>query len=436
MNTRPEQAPSEQNGISGVFQNRNFRLLWGSQIFGQSAQNAILFVQTVMVEGLTRSSGLVGIMVVMYYLPAILFGLLSGIVIDRYRKKSILLFCNISRIFVVASFIFLHRYTTGAGLLTAVYALSFVLSTIGQLSDPAEAATVPLLVPANLLLTANSVFHLLFNVAQVIGILFLAPVSVKLAGVDGGFAVISLAYLITSVLIWFISVDESPPERQSTENILPQLWEELKAGWGFIAGSRSVFIAICQHALVTMLTMILATLAPGFATRVLHMQPADAVYIFFSAGVGMLGVTLWTSQAGHRFRRESLVGVGFLITMASFLGFAFITWSGENASGMAAAPPALVIMQVVFMALLLGIGMTLAVVPAQTIVQERTPHAVRGRVIAAQFIFINLVGLVPMLVISGLADLVGIPKVMLGLAVLTLASSLLSFRLRRTLQGA
>ncbi len=435
MNTCPEPNSSAQNGISGIFRYRNFRLLCISQIFGQSAQYAILFVQTLMVEGLTRSSGLTGIMVVMYYLPAILFGLLSGIVIDRYRKKSILLFCNISRTFVVAAFVFFHRYTTGAGFLTAVYALSFILSTIGQLSDPAEAATVPLLLPADQLLTANSLFHLLFNVAQVIGLLFMAPVSVKLGGVDGGFVVIALAYLITSVLIWFVSVNEPRRERQTDLNILPQLWQELKEGWSFIAGSHSVFVAISQHALVTMLTMILATLTPGFTARVLHMPPADAVYILFSVAVGMVGVTVWTSRAGHRFPRESLVGVGFLTTTVSFLGFAFISWSGENASGMAAAPPALVTLQVILMALLLGIGMTLAVIPAQTIVQERTPHAVRGRVMAAQFIFINLVGLIPMLVISNLADLVGIPKVMSGLAVLTLISSLLSFRLRRTLQG-
>jgi MFS family permease len=434
MSTCPP-APPEGNNISAVFHSRDFSLLWASQVFGQSAQNAILFVQTAMVEGLTRSSGLVGIMVVMYYLPPILFGLVSGIVIDRYRKKSILLFCNISRVFVVASFIFFHRYTHGAAMLTAVYVLSFVLSTIGQLSDPAEAATVPLLVPAGLLLTANSVFHLLFNVAQVIGILFLAPISVKLAGVDGGFAVISVAYLITSALIWLVSIDEPRPERHDPTNILPQLWAELKEGWGFIAGSRSVFAAICQHALVTMLTMILVTLLPGFATRVLHMQPVDAVYIFASVGVGMLGVTLWTSQAGHRFRREALVATGFLITTVSFVGFAFITWSGETATGIAAAPPAQVIMQVVAMALLLGIGMTMAVVPAQTIVQERTPHAIRGRVIAAQFIFINFVGLVPMLAISGMADLIGIPKVMLGLAALTLASSFLSLRVGHDLRG-
>ena len=434
MSTCPP-PPSKGNHLSAVFQSRDFRLLWVSQVFGQSAQNAILFVQTAMVEGLTRSSGLVGIMVVMYYLPPILFGLLSGLVIDRYRKKSILLFCNVSRVFVVASFIFFHHYAHGAAMLTAVYALSFLLSTIGQLSDPAEAAAVPLLVPPGLLLTANSVFHLLFNVAQIIGILFLAPLSVRLAGVDGGFAVISVSYLVTAALIWFVSVDEPRPARRAATNILPQLWEELKEGWGFIAGSRSVFAAICQHALVTMLTMILVTLLPGFATRVLHMQPVDAVYMFASVGVGMLGVTLWTSQAGHRFRRESLVAAGFLITTVSFVGFAFITWSGETATGLAAAPPAQVIVQVAVMALLLGIGMTMAVVPAQTIVQERTPHAIRGRVIAAQFIFINFVGLVPMLVISGMADLIGIPKVMLGLSALTLASALLSLYVGRNTRG-
>lgn len=434
MSVSPEQCSNGEKGLSAVFQNRNFRLLWASQVFGQSAQNAILFVQTVMVEGLTRSSGMVGVMVVMYYLPAILFGLLSGIVIDRYRKKTILLFCNISRVFVVATFIILHRNLHGAALLSGVYALSFVLSTIGQLSDPAEAATVPLIVPSHLLLTANSVFHLLFNVAQVLGLLFVAPISVKFAGVDGGFAIISLCYLITAVLIEFISVEETQPERRVTENILPQLWKELKAGWSFIAGKRSVLIAISQHALVTMLTMVLATLAPGFATRVLHMQAADAVYIFFSAGVGMFLVTLWTSQSGHRFRRESLTAVGLLTTSVAFVGFAFITWSGETASGIAAAPPVSVITQVIVMALLLGSGLTLAVVPAQTIVLERSPHNLRGRVVAAQFVFINFVGMVPMLLISRLADLIGIPKVMFGLSILTLVCAALSFRARPLLQ--
>ena len=114
MTTAPENGLAPENHIAAVLRNRNFRLLWVSQIFGQSAQNAILFVQTVMIEGLTRSSGLVGILVLMYFLPAILFGLVSGVVIDRFRKKSILLFCSFSRVAVVLAFIIgAYIYFTG-----------------------------------------------------------------------------------------------------------------------------------------------------------------------------------------------------------------------------------------------------------------------------------------------------------------------------------
>jgi MFS family permease len=422
----------EGNGFSGVFQNRDFRLLWTSQVFGQSAQNAIVFVLMVMLEGLTRSSGLVGLMVVVVNLPAILFSLPTGVVLDRFRKKSVLLFCNISRIFVVAGFVFFHRYGRGGGLLTAVYVLTFVLSTIGQLSDPAESAMVPLLVSPQQLLTANSAFHLLFNVAQVLGLLLLAPLSLKLGGVDGAFATISLTYLVTAGLILPISAHEPRPEHHPTEEVLPQLWEELKAGWKFIISRESVLIAICQHALLTMLTNIVAVLAPGFVARVLGMQPTDAIYIFSSAGLGMFLTTMWTGHLGHRFRRERLAAAGLLIIGLALAGLTFVAWSSEMTAGTMSKPSLQVIVQVACMALALGIGGTLAVVSAQTIVQECSPVEIRGRVIAAEFLFANVVGLIPMWVISGLADLIGIPAVLLGLSTLVIASALLSFRARRS----
>ncbi len=430
-----DRAPLVENNFSAIFQNRNFRLLWISQVFGQSAQNAIFFVHMVMIEGLTRSSGLVGLMVLVFNLPSILFSLFSGVAIDRFRKKSILLFCNISRIFVVAAFIFFHRYTWGGGLLTAVYVLTFILSTIGQLSDPAESAMVPLLVPPQQLLAANSVFHLLFNVAQVLGLMFLAPLSLKFGGIDGAFATISLTYLITATLIWPISAHEPQPDRRHIQDALPRLWEELKAGWQFIIARKSVLVAICQHALMTMLTMVIAVLTPGFVTRVLGMQPTDAIYIFFSAGLGRFLVTMWTGYLGHRFRRETLVAAGLLIAGLALVGFTFVAWNGETAPGTMAKPSQEVIIQVVCMALALGVGGTLAVVAAQTIVQERSPVEIRGRVIAAEFLFANVAGLLPMLVISGLADFIGIPTVLMTLATLVTTTALLSFRVRPARRG-
>ncbi len=424
----PRQGPdsrSEENGISAVFRNRNFALLWVSEVFGQSAQNAILFVLTVMMEGLTRSSALVGLMVLFNNLPSIMFGLLSGMVVDYWPKKSILLVCNLSRVFVVAAFIFFHRNALGGGLLFAVYFLTFLLSTVGQLSDPAEAAIVPLLVPPQQLLAANSMFYMLFNVAQVLGLLFLAPLSLTLGGVDGAFAIISLTYLITTALIWPISVSE--PMRPATrdnprmEKIVPFLSEQVRFGWQFIRKQRSVLIAISQNALINVLTTMIAILAPGFATRILGMQPKDAVYIFFSAGLGMFVITLWTGQAGYRFAREILIGAGLLVTGLALFGMAYVAWSVTLPASEA------MILLTVFMAFLVGAGMTLTVVAAQTIVQERSPADIRGRVIAAQFVFTSLVNLPPTLFVGGLADIVGIAPVLVGLSVAVVAISLLSF---------
>jgi len=431
MSDHQVQSPREQNSLATIFQNRNFGLLWISQVFGQSAQNAIFFVQMVMMEELTRSSALVGLYVLIFNIPSLLFSLPFGVIIDRFRKKQILLFCNISRIFVVAAFILFRRFSWGGGLLTAVYVLTFVLSALGQLSDPAEVAMVPLLVTDKQLLTANSVFRLLFNVAQVLGLLFLAPVSMKFGGVDGAFAAISFTYLLTAVLIWPISVVEPPPDPRLFQRALPHIWDELRAGWQFIVAQKPVFVAICQHALMTMLTMIIAVLAPGFVTRVLGMQTTDAMYIFFSAGVGMFGVTLFTSHVGYRYRREMLVAVGLLIIGLALFGFTLVAWNNEVTGETVARGSPGLILQVILMAFALGAGGTLTAVGAQTIVQERAPLEIRGRVITAEFLFANIAGLLPMLVISSLADVIGIPEVLTGLTTLLLISAVLSFRFGR-----
>ena len=421
---------SSENRFSSIFQNRNFRLLWLSQVFGQSAQNAIVFVLMVMMEELTRSSALVGLMVLVVNLPSILLSLPTGVVVDRFRKKRILVFCNVSRVFVVLGFVFINRVAEGRGLLTAVYGLTFVLSTIGQLSDPAESAMVPLLVGGDQLLTANSVFHLLFNVAQVLGLLVLAPVSLKLGGVDGAFVAISAAYLLTAGLIGPISVHEPPPERHSTGDAVRRFWDELRAGVSFILSRKLVSVAIAQHALISVLSMIIAVLAPGFFTRVLGMQPTDAVYIFFSAGLGMFLTTMWTGQLGHRFRRETLAATGLLLAGLAMLGFTFVASRSDMhvAGGLPASTQT--VMVVVGMAILLGVGGTLAAIAIQTTVQELAPRGMRGRVISAEFLIANITGLIPMLLISGLADVIGIPLVLVGLSTVVLVSSLLSFRVR------
>ena len=66
--------------------------------------------------------------------------------------------------------------------------------------------------------------------------------------------------------------------------------------------------------------------------------------------------------------------------------------------------------------LLLGLSMSSVNIVSQTTLQDSTPERLRGRVFAVQFMLNNLIGIPPMLAIAGLADLIGIAAVLLGVS--------------------
>ncbi len=65
--------------------------------------------------------------------------------------------------------------------------------------------------------------------------------------------------------------------------------------------------------------------------------------------------------------------------------------------------------------------------------QERTPEGKRGRGFATQFTFANLVSIIPLVFLSGLADLLGITNVVLITATIVLGTA---YYARRRLQAA
>jgi hypothetical protein len=87
---------------------------------------------------------------------------------------------------------------------------------------------------------------------------------------------------------------------------------------------------------------------------VLGTDPTDAIYIFFSAGLGMFLVTPWAGQRGYRFSRETLIATGLMVTGLALVGLAVVTWDGEVVVGTLSQPSQRMIIQIVGMAIVLG----------------------------------------------------------------------------------
>jgi len=66
--------------------------------------------------------------------------------------------------------------------------------------------------------------------------------------------------------------------------------------------------------------------------------------------------------------------------------------------------------------------------PAQTVLHERAPPEMRGRIFATQVVSANFVSLLPLLVVGAIIDFVGITAVLVGVAAFLLLFALASRR--------
>ncbi len=430
------------SGYTAVLKNRNFLALWLAQVLSLTALNGSFFLQLILIEQATGSSAHLGAVIISFSLPAVLLSALAGLIVDRVSKKTILVASNGLRIITGAALallaaLLLTNKVNEALFLTTIYVLVFVTSAIGQFFAPAEGSMIPLLVRSENLLPANSLFTITFTAAQILGMVILAPLGVKLIGLVPALWVAVAAYVVATLLVALLPRDATHRESIGGVSALRRAWNEVREGWQFAISHRAIFVALLQLSLVSALTMIMAMLAPGYAARVLGLQAEDATYVFAPAGVGMLFASILVGRFGHRVSREILASAGM---MGMALAVAGLAWAG-NGSLIFGKPlfvghPELFVSTsawVMIFSLIIGMTMATVNIPAQTIVQERSSDAVRGRVLAVQFTLANLVAIPPMLFLGNLADIYGIPTVTLviGLVIAAFAVADLTWALAR-----
>ncbi len=321
---------SSSSGFRAVLANRNFRALWFAQLLAQVSQNAINFVQLVLVEQLTGSAMQLGITILAFTIPGIIFSPIAGVVVDRVSKKTILVGSNAIRVFLALGYIPVVANLEGPARLLAIYVITFLMSTLAQFFAPAEGASIPLLVGEKHLLPANSLFTLTIAAAQILGLMVLGPISISLLRVEGGFVVVAVLYLIAAISVSTLPKDR--PAGRTTSALSPwrQLGRDLHESLTFIGGQRRIQAAIVQLVTIATLILIMAMLAPGYAARVLGMSAENAVLVFLPAGIGMFLAIWLTGRFGHILRR---VGFSFFGLAMAGLAFAGMGWTalGYNA---------------------------------------------------------------------------------------------------------
>jgi MFS family permease len=439
--------PASENGVAAlapeaqrlsIWRNRDFLLLWLAQAISQTAQNAIWYGIVVLVQQRSHSSTLLSLAILTLIIPSVVFGVLAGVYVDRWDKRAVLIATNLIRggvAFSYAAFGLFPGLSIGW-----LFAINFVFSTIGQFFAPAETAMIPTVVARNRLLQANSLFHLTFTASQLVGLVVLGPLLAKVGGVDGLFVSMAAAIVVCGALVWPLPSSRGahdPSIPRSEEEAIRGVWQDVTAIWHFVIRDRVVALAMVQWTIGAILGLVVATLVPGFAERLLHVRPEDAVFVMAPAGIGMVTGTALLNRWADRIEKHFLTNMG-LFTVAVCLGLtgglAFLVSVLTGGKPRLIELPTLgevsfVVLPVMFLALVAGFGFVAIMVPAQTFLQERAPVDLRGRVFAVQLMLSNFASIIPLLLLGGLADLIGVDQTLLLIGVLIAVAGAVSVRI-------
>lgn len=419
------QAPTTHGtGFIAVLKNRAFLSIWSAQITSQTAQNSLWYALIVMVSELTgRSPAGIGFTIILVQLPTVLFSSVSGVLVDRVSKRMILVGTNLIRVAGVLLYVVFQRDVGGLFLVT------FFVAVVSQPFAPAEGSSLPLLVKGEQLITANSLFQMTFMASQAVGFA-LSPIAIGFLGIRTTLFILAGLFALAAVVL--VPLPGITDERQPTgalawRELSGRVWSDLTEVGHFILDDAQLAIALFQIALAPTLLLLLAEIGPDFLTYTLHI-PQTSTSLFFllaPAGLGLaLGIGI-LGQWGHRLRKERLVLVSLIALGITVIGLAAVPtlatfWKSLAALGIGIPTGVQLTVTMVLITTLMGIEVAFINAPVQTIVQERATPKIRGRVLAMQQTITAAMAIPPLIVVGGVAALVGAPATLtlMGLTII------------------
>ena len=349
-------------------------------------------------------------------IPAMVLGTVAGVWADRWPKRRVMVASNALRaLMVVFAPICLLPGPILLGLPWGYWGLvgmTLIESILTQFFAPAEQATIPVVVPGEHLLAANSLYQATSMGATILGFALGEPIlralhtALRAVGVDGGeFLLLPLCYGLAALSLARLRLDERPKPPSTTS-----VWAEIGEGLQVLRSMPSVRGAMLHLVLLYSLLAALYVLALQLAALIDNLGPSGFGALLAMSGVGMAIGAVVIAQAGHRFSRRRLT--------ASGLGT--ITWTLVLLSQLRGS-----LGFTLGLCGVLGIGAALVAIPAQTTIQEETPETERGRVFGLQNNLINIALSLPLVLAGTLVSSIGLQPVLLLLAGLALIAALI-----------
>jgi dTMP kinase len=362
-----------------VFRTPGFGRLFGAQFVSSLGDWTGLFAIIAIADHVSKSGTGIGLVMVARMAPGLVLAPVGGVLLDRWNRKTVMVFCDIGRAGLLLVLPFWDN-------LFGLVVISFLIEVLTLMWGPAKDASVPNVVKdPEQFASANSLglgaaygtfplgaafFALLAGVSKWLGDIHylgrfhqqqLLPIWID-----------ALTFLVSALLISGLRLDEAergPIQRVSAS----QTGHDIVDGLRFMRSNplvRGVMIGLAGGIIGG---GMIVPLGPLFARDVLGGGPSTFGLLLTALGVGCaLGVVALMAVQG-RLPREAVFTTAVVVTGGAIIG----------AGAVSSLTPA------IFLVAVVGAAAGCAYVTGFTVMQERVADDMRGRIFSALYTIVR-----------------------------------------------
>ena len=345
------------NNFSSI--NRSIFLLWIGQLISHAGDAIYMIALPWLILELTGSKTTTSLIAVCAYLPAVLFSLPAGVIVDRFNRRAVMIFSDAARMITIAGLVI---YLLNGGVSPLVIGtVAFIVTSFSTLFYPARDSLIPSLIPKQSLTSANAFISTSGQFAHLAGPV-LAGVLITLVGLTHLFTLDAFSFTASMICILFIVQRKKETIVKKTPH--PHL-HDLIEGLNYVIRKRPLAFLLLLTAVNNLFIMGPAMIGtPIFVREVLLMKfVAYATIEAFMAGGMIIGsILVW--RIGKNFNPSLVLFIGMIMDGLTYSCLYFIHTYPETK----------------ILILIHGIGIPMITISRTTIIQKVVPDQFRGRI--------------------------------------------------------
>ncbi len=289
-----------------------FAIIWTGQFFSYLSSSVVGFATILWLSFETKSAEVLAFAAIASMLPQGLIGPFTGVLIDRWDRKKIMIFSDL--FIALCSLVLAFMVFSGNLHIAAIYTLLALRSVGSAFHGPSMQASVPLLAPQEELTRISGINQMIMSVSSIAGP---ALGALLMSSFNLGYVMLFdvLGALIAVGTLLFVKI----PKPERSEHIEPHVFREMREGFQAILSKKGLPWLFAFSVIVLLFLMPVSVLFPLMTLEHFNGTAYQMSIIEVVWGVGMVAGGAFIGFVKLKTNEVVLINISYILLGLSFM---------------------------------------------------------------------------------------------------------------------